>query len=724
MLSLQLSSNALTGTLPPNFPPALQQLELSGNQVKGNLSKSWPPGLQLLDLASTALTGTLPIELGSLTQLQQMTLAGTNLHTSLPPEWGAPEAFPELFVLGCGNMSLTGTLPAEWGSPSAFQSLAFLALDENDLTGDLPDSWASDGAFPHLVMLEADHNSLNGTIPARWGSAHAFPNLQIMWLDNNLLQGSVPAFNNAKLGAVLLDNSSFTSGLDAFWTSTAPLLIAALQNNSISGHLWGSTAALDQLALLDLRGNTLTGTVPLSWLRKGNMLSHVSYLDVAGAWQRSIDQNNWREQLCLNQDLYNADVTGQQLAVLPTLQQRLFEEANAVNFDANQWLQSGTDQAIAELQLALDPAFNIYVNNQLTSVTDICANHSADWVLLIVWLVFGGCCLFVTSVYLAARWHTNRQGSTRFGLLSSLVPVPVWAVMHGVYDTCQGLGGLGFYYYDLVTNIILLAQVWGTWPAALLLSILLFHFAVVGVVVAFHAIYKLFGLKYDLSGVRLPFGVTVVMLSLVTGPCLIPVVLLLDTCAFVRQVLLCIKKVATLRGFQWTWPAYLVAFRFNDYLHNTRYFGLGWIDLESYESMHNLIAAVLQSLPTVVLNSVIFSLGNKRSHGIFFSNNLFITAIIMSCLAMLKCLIVVLWQAFRQTVHPVRHAAILVLGKRLDGKHLETSTNRQNSTIELLAQQYQDLGSAPVGPPTLRSPEQASQQAGHFSAVLRSDIEH
>ena len=85
---------------------------------------------------------------------------------------------------------------------------------------------------------------------------------------------------------------------------------------------------------------------------------------------------------------------------------------------------------------------------------------------------------------------------------------------------------------------------------------------------------------------------------------------------------------------------------------------------------------------------------------------------------MLKCLTVILWQALRQSVHPVRHAASQVLGKTLDGKHLETSTNRQNSTIELLAQQYQDVGSAPLG-----SPEQASQQAGHFSAVLRCDIE-
>jgi len=721
LLSLQLISNALNGTLPPSFPPALQQLDLYGNQLQGNLPTNWPPGLQLLFLPGNALTGTLPVELGSLTQLQQRTLAGNNFHAGLPPEWGAPAAFPELLVMGGGNMNVTGTLPAEWGGPSAFQSLVYLTLDNNDLTGDLPDSWASDGAFPFLVVLEMDHNSLNGTIPASWGSVHAFPNLQMTYLDNNLLQGSVPAFNNAKLGAVLLDNCSSTSGLDAFWTSTAPLLMAALQNNSISGHLWDSPSALDQLALLDLRGNTLLGTVPLSWLREGNMLSHVSYLDVAGAWQRSIDQNNWRQQLCLNKDLYNADVTGQQLAVLPTLQQRLLHEANAVNFDAKQWLQSGTDQAIAELQAALDPASNVCINNQLISVTDICANHNADRVLLIVRLVFGGCCLFVTSVYLAARWHTNRHGSTRFGLLSSLVSAPVWAVMHGVYDTCQGLGGLAFYYYDLVTNIILLAQVSGTWPAALLLSILLFHFAVVGVVVAFHAIYKLFGLKYDMSGIRLPFGVALVMLSLVVGPCLIPGILLLDTCAFVRRVLLCIKQVARLPGFQWTRPAYSIAFRFNDYLHNMRYFGLGWVDLESYESMHNLIAAILQSLPTVVLNSVIFSLGNKPSHGIFLSDGLFITAVIASCLAMLKSLTAIQWQAFRQTVHPVRHAASLVIGRTLAGKHVETNTirPRQNSTVQLLAQQYQDLGSAPLG-----SPEQASRQAEHFSAMPRSDIEH
>jgi len=35
----------------------------------------------------------------------------------------------------------------------------------------------------------------------------------------------------------------------------------------------------------------------------------------------------------------------------------------------------------------------------LASVQDICANHGSRNVLLIVWLLFGACCLTVVAVY-------------------------------------------------------------------------------------------------------------------------------------------------------------------------------------------------------------------------------------------------------------------------------------------------------------------------------------
>jgi len=143
-------------------------------------------------------------------------------------------------------------------------------------------------------------------------------------------------------------------------------------------------------------------------------------------------------------------------------------------------------------------------NNQLTSVKDICANDDSSHVLLSVWLSFLGSCLFVLGVYVCL------QGRQLHGSVHSVLwrhVLHVCQAFEALYEVCNGLGGLAFYYYDLITSIIVLAQVWGKWPAAALTAIFLVHFAITGVIVAFHGIYRLFDLQYDLSetGVRLSF---------------------------------------------------------------------------------------------------------------------------------------------------------------------------------------------------------------------------
>ena len=180
---------------------------------------------------------------------------------------------------------------------------------------------------------------------------------------------------------------------------------------------------------------------------------------------------------------------------------------------------------------------------------------------------------------------------------------------------------------------------------------------------------------------------------------MILVVVLLDTVAFIAQLVKVLGCVVSLPRLTWLGSGYVAAVHINRCIQARYMLGLGWIDLENYESMHNLVAAVFQSLPTVILNSVIFSLGNKPSHGIFLSNRLFVSAIVASCLAMLRCLIVVLWQAYKTKVSVLKYMLGLSIGFTLAGNKVQESLVTQPSAVELLVQQYQNSGSAPLGNP-------------------------
>jgi len=118
----------VTGTLPPSWNqadafPSMQFFEMEDCQLTGTLPANWSPSLQFLDVAGNDFNGTLPAELGSLMQLQQLTLNANPFTGQLPAAWGEPGAFPELFALECYDTNIDGTLPDAWGSIQAFQEL-------------------------------------------------------------------------------------------------------------------------------------------------------------------------------------------------------------------------------------------------------------------------------------------------------------------------------------------------------------------------------------------------------------------------------------------------------------------------------------------------------------------------------------------------------------------------------------------------------------------------
>ena len=688
----------MAGTVPPTWGqdgafPALQFLNLELCQLTGTLPASWPAALQFLDVSTNNFRGTLPTELGSLKQLQQLTLDDNAFTSSLPSEWGSPDAFPELFAMQCVYTDLAGTLPDSWGSAKAFQKLQSLLVRYSNISGTLPESWASAGAFPELIQLSIAQAGITGTLPASWTLQHAMPQLQILDLASTQLHGSVPCFNNAKLSAVLLDSCYFNSTLDAVWSSTAPLQMLSLALNSVTGSLPANSDSLSQLTYLDVSQNKLHGTVPLDWLQADQLLSHMSVMSVGAVWDGSQAQTDWRQQLCLKKAFYDIDVTGQRAALLPALERQLagfadyFDTANVYSRGYSSWLQSRNAVELKTLNTLVQGTVN-----QLTSVRDICANSSSDRVLLVVWLVFAACVLGVLLVYVLARFlrHRNTKMFTHWMRFPRL-----WALLSALYETFYGLVGLTFYYYDLVTSIIVLVQVWGTWPGGILAAIFFFHFAVTGVLVAFRLICQLVKRKYDMSQATISLYAIVAALSMICGPVMIPVVLILDTCAFVRQVLVCCQRLAKLVQLRWVRPGVLLAVGIHRRLLEYHYFGLGWIDLENYEGMHNLVAALLQSLPTVVLNSILFSLGNKPSHGIYFSNGLYVTAIVASCLAMLRCIVVILWQSIRRKGGPLKQIGRVAIGSALAGQDARSTTDV--SRVDKLVQLYHISGSAPLG---------------------------
>ncbi len=702
VIAVEISVYLHTGSIPSTWGnqgafSQLLVLDLTANRLSGSLPASWPPDLQSLSLGFNLLNGTLPAHYGFMIHLEELLLAGNYLTGQLPEEWSHPNAFPQLFDMDLGSNSLTGPLPVSWGNQTAFQNLLQLAFDNNHITGTLPEDWASVGAFPLLQELDFSYNSLQGAIPTSWTASSAFANMQILNLQNSYVQGQLPSFHNSNLRVLNVGNCPLNSSLKELWNSTSPLQLVTLSNASLFGPLPHLPRALEDTRVLELSYNQLTGTLPLSWLQAGGILSHVSYLDIGQVWTTSVGTSSWRQQLCLQKNLYDNDTTGEQASLLPVLHDNLssvafYAHENDITVDRAQWLQSASYiSSIAESSLL---ANGNTLSNQLTSVRDICANHNSHVVLLIVWLVFGVCCLFALTVYACMRLYTSRKGSVHLGPKSFVQRTK--ALVSSFYEAFAGLAGLAFYYYDLITSIIVLRQVWGLWPSKVLLAIFLLHFATTGVIVAFHALYRLIKLRYDVSqsGFRL-FGCILAM-SLASGPFMIVVVLLLDTFVFIRQFFKALRYIVRLPGLKWLDSGYVVAFKLHHCIRPVDVLGLSWVDLESYDSMHNFVAAVFQSLPTVILNSVLFSTGNKPSHGIFLSSELFLAAVVASCLAMLRVLIVTLWQSFRHKAGVFGYVASLVIGKTLAGKE-EVKSSAQVSHVDLLVQQYQISGSAPLG---------------------------
>ena len=99
----------------------------------GVIPRGTPLRVTMLLLQERQLTGEIPTELGSLSNLQGLSLSDNRLTGEIPPELGGLSNLTELWLQG---NQLTGEIPTQFGNLSNLDRAGYLG--ENQLTGEIP----------------------------------------------------------------------------------------------------------------------------------------------------------------------------------------------------------------------------------------------------------------------------------------------------------------------------------------------------------------------------------------------------------------------------------------------------------------------------------------------------------------------------------------------------------------------------------------------------------
>ena len=164
---------------------------------------------------------------------------------------------------------MTGPIPGELGS---LANLELLSLHGNELTGPIPGEL---GSLANLLELLLNDNALTGPIPGELGS---LANLERLSLRDNALTGPIPGElgSLANLERLSLRDNALTGPIPGELGSLANLERLFLRGNELTGPIPGELGSLVKLQFLDLSYNELTGTLPHDLTR----LSELEILDI------------------------------------------------------------------------------------------------------------------------------------------------------------------------------------------------------------------------------------------------------------------------------------------------------------------------------------------------------------------------------------------------------------------------------------------------------------
>eukprot|EP01124_Arcella_intermedia_P000727 TRINITY_DN10397_c1_g1_i1.p1 TRINITY_DN10397_c1_g1~~TRINITY_DN10397_c1_g1_i1.p1 ORF type:complete len:1129 (+),score=178.07 TRINITY_DN10397_c1_g1_i1:217-3387(+) len=261
----------LSGTIPEDigYLSQLIELDLTDNELSGTLPGSIGnlSQLSILSLRGNKLSGTISKSIGNLYLLTTLKLSYNQYSGTIPEFIGN---LLQLSILELASNQLSGSIPESIGN---LNQLTTLHLSSNQLS-EMPESI---GNLTQLAELYLSSNQLSGTIPESIGN---LLHLSDLFLSVNQLSGTIPNSIGKllQLNTLYLSTNQLGGTIPESITNLTQLNTLDMSDNQLSGIIPESIGKLSQVWTLVISSNQISGTIPESIVT----LSILNTLDVSG----------------------------------------------------------------------------------------------------------------------------------------------------------------------------------------------------------------------------------------------------------------------------------------------------------------------------------------------------------------------------------------------------------------------------------------------------------
>ncbi|KAJ0601723.1 putative protein kinase RLK-Pelle-LRR-XI-1 family [Helianthus annuus] len=254
------------GSLNLSSFPNLVSLHIINCGVEGSIPEQIGllSNLTLLSLWGNQLTGNLPVSLTNLTRLERLDLGGNNFSGKIPDSFTNLIRLKTLYL---DSNSFSGEFPALLTNLICLKTLY---IDRNSFSGEFPALLTN---LIHLEYLDLSTNNFSGELPV------SLTNLTLLTffdLSYNHFSGELPV-SLTHLRYLYLSGNHFSGNLPVWLTKHPYLEILDLSYNNFSGELPVSLTNLTHLEYLILSNNKLTGPIPSSY----GSIVNLTHLDLS-----------------------------------------------------------------------------------------------------------------------------------------------------------------------------------------------------------------------------------------------------------------------------------------------------------------------------------------------------------------------------------------------------------------------------------------------------------